>query len=103
MRKNIWNYQNSNPDYVIEVWLLFLCDSLAKTDITIYGKDDEELTSKFAWIAEKLYKKKTPSGAYQYSHTETSQHYPSQKIFRIYFMIAISHSEFPSSFLSSVQ
>ena len=60
MRKNIWNYQNSNPDYVIEVWLLFLCDSLAKTDITIYGKDDEELTSKFAWVAEKLYEKKLP-------------------------------------------
>ena len=52
--------KNSNPDYVIEVWLLFLCDSLAKTDITIYGKDDEELTSKFAWVAEKLYEKKLP-------------------------------------------
>jgi len=52
--------KNSNPDYAIEVWLLFLCDSLAKTDITIYGKDDEELTSKFAWVAEKLYKKKLP-------------------------------------------
>ena len=52
--------KNSNPDYAIEVWLLFLCDSLAKTDITIYGKDDEELTSKFAWVAEKLYEKKLP-------------------------------------------
>ena len=52
--------KNSNPDYAIEVWLLFLCDSLAKTDITIYGGDDEELKNKIAEVKQKLEEKKLP-------------------------------------------
>jgi len=35
--------RNTNPEYQTEIGVLYLCDSLGKTDITTYGRNDEDL------------------------------------------------------------
>jgi hypothetical protein len=49
--------QANNPEYAKEIGLLYLCDSLAKTDITVFGRTDQELSEKRE-LAEELVKNK---------------------------------------------
>ncbi|MEI6774255.1 MAG: hypothetical protein WCL18_05725 [bacterium] len=55
------NIRNKNPEYKTEIGVLFLCDSLAKTDITVYEKSDEKLLEKKKTMIQLLEEKKMPA------------------------------------------
>lgn len=52
--------EDANPEYKMEIGVLYLCDSLAKTDITIHGRTDEELLKNKGTAEKILEEKKLP-------------------------------------------
>lgn len=45
-RKECIGYMREFPDFKIEIGLLFLCDSLAKTDVILFEETDEEIAKR---------------------------------------------------------
>ena len=41
---------NSNPNYAMEMGLLYLCDSLAKTDINFDAINDEDIKQNYCQV-----------------------------------------------------
>jgi hypothetical protein len=55
--KALLNIASLYPDYKEEIGLLFLCDSLGKTDIRIKAKNDEEIEKQEIFIYESIKKR----------------------------------------------
>lgn len=50
-------YQRAYPEYATEIGLMFLCDSLGKTELRINGDSDEKIEQERANVEEKLRQK----------------------------------------------